>query len=657
MQPAGVGRNSPGPPAIPGFEVLEEISRGGMGIIYKARQLGLNRLVALKMILSGPYSTADEEARFRGEAEAAARLKHANIVQIFQIGEHAGYPYFALEFVDGGNLAKRLAGAPLPALQAAAICTTLARAVSYAHEQGVLHRDLKPANVLLEPANGVHGSAVDATVADRELSAAGPGPARRGPLSWRKPRASVPRRMANQVPSSSCQRSPTGGWRNCSTSSRAGLSRARSWARRATWRRSRRPAWSTLSARRPTFIRSGRFFTRCSRGARRFGPRPCGKRCSSCKPRNRSRPASCNRDCREISRRFASNASRRSRRGATRRRRTWPRICGGFAPASRSRPAPSMRPNEAGVGWAATAWRRLCSPPSRSFSWGASSSRRSLPSRRRRRRRRPRSRRTKRTKTPGRLRQAVQETYRAVDRYFTLVSENRLLDVPDATPLRRELLSAALEYYQKLPKSESEDAEIQAELAAAYLRMSQIEHITGSGEIARLAKGMDIIERLLDAKTPIATFKSLDNGIVDVVGGRGMGMFDQELPESIKVFQRGVDVWERLLSMNPLLEGFSQRPGWVLPGTDVAEGPGALIREASACRGCKTGGASLPAGARALEELGVRLSRQPAVLRRDDDDREKPGGSLLLRERRSSGNRAPQGRRGDRPEDDKGLSP
>src|SRR5580704_726547 len=138
-------------PTIPGYAILEELNRGGMGIIYKARQLGLNRIVALKMILTGPYASADDVARFRGEAQAAARLQHPNIVQIFHIGEHAGRPYFALEFVDGGNLGQQLAGTPLAPGEAAAISETLARAVQYAHEQNVLHRDLKPSNVLLQP--------------------------------------------------------------------------------------------------------------------------------------------------------------------------------------------------------------------------------------------------------------------------------------------------------------------------------------------------------------------------------------------------------------------------------------------------------------------------------------------------------------------------
>jgi serine/threonine-protein kinase len=120
-----------------------------MGVVYKARQVGLDRLVALKMILAGPHAGPADLARFQAEAESAARLQHPHVVQVFEIGTHDGLPFFSLEFVDGPSLDKRLAGTPLPAEAAADTALALARAVQAAHEQGVVHRDLKPANVMV----------------------------------------------------------------------------------------------------------------------------------------------------------------------------------------------------------------------------------------------------------------------------------------------------------------------------------------------------------------------------------------------------------------------------------------------------------------------------------------------------------------------------
>jgi WD40 repeat protein len=135
--------------SVPGYQILEELGRGGQSIVYKACQRALDRLVALKVIQTRAGAVAEEKARFRREAEAVAHLVHPHIVQIHDVGEQAGQPYFALEYVSGGTLAKKLAGMPLPAREAARVVETLARTIHCAHQRGIVHRDLKPSNVLV----------------------------------------------------------------------------------------------------------------------------------------------------------------------------------------------------------------------------------------------------------------------------------------------------------------------------------------------------------------------------------------------------------------------------------------------------------------------------------------------------------------------------
>src|SRR5262249_46384265 len=127
-------------PEVAGYEVLGVLGRGGMGVVYRARQLALDRTVALKMILTGSQAGPKDLARFRAEAAALARLQHPNIVQIYDVGEAAGRPYFVFEFVPGGSLAQHLHGTPQPVRPAAQLIETLARAVHAAHASGVIHR-------------------------------------------------------------------------------------------------------------------------------------------------------------------------------------------------------------------------------------------------------------------------------------------------------------------------------------------------------------------------------------------------------------------------------------------------------------------------------------------------------------------------------------
>ncbi len=136
-------------PTVPGYEIVRELGRGGVGVVYEARQESLNRTVALKMLLAGSCAGAAERARFRTEAEVLGRLHHPAIVPVYDVGEAEGRPYLVMEWITGGSLAQLLSGRPLPLPPAVDLLEKLAQAIQYAHEQGIVHRDLKPANVLL----------------------------------------------------------------------------------------------------------------------------------------------------------------------------------------------------------------------------------------------------------------------------------------------------------------------------------------------------------------------------------------------------------------------------------------------------------------------------------------------------------------------------
>ncbi len=144
------------PQTIADYELLDELGRGGMGVVYRARQISLDRIVAVKMILRGQLASPADRARFRAEAEAAAKLDHPNIVPVYEVGELDGQPYFSMKFVAGTTLARRLADGPLEPREAAALLVPVAKAIHFAHRHALLHRDLKPSNILIDDEGQPH---------------------------------------------------------------------------------------------------------------------------------------------------------------------------------------------------------------------------------------------------------------------------------------------------------------------------------------------------------------------------------------------------------------------------------------------------------------------------------------------------------------------
>jgi tetratricopeptide (TPR) repeat protein len=167
--PVGVPAPASRWPSLDGYEILGELGAGGMGVVYAARHKNLNRRVAIKMLGRGRAARPDELVRFMNEAEAVARIRHPNVVQVYEVGQHEGSPFFSMEMMEGGSLSRRQAGTPLVPEQAAALVQTLARAMAAVHQQGILHRDLKPANILLTrkvPASSTHAGNADAPAWD-----------------------------------------------------------------------------------------------------------------------------------------------------------------------------------------------------------------------------------------------------------------------------------------------------------------------------------------------------------------------------------------------------------------------------------------------------------------------------------------------------------
>jgi tetratricopeptide (TPR) repeat protein len=514
-----------------------------MGAVYKARQVSLNRIVALKMILAGHLADAEQVRRFRTEAEQTANLDHPNIVPIYEVGEHDGQQYYTMRFVEGTSLADH----PRSETRTEATClTTVARAVHHAHQRGVLHRDLKPSNILMDAAGSPH--VADFGLAKRLTSSDGPG----ADTTVSGAVVGTPRYMAPEQ-----------------AAGRKGLSVAVDVFSLGV------VLYERLTGR-PPFM--GESMLEVLRQVREDEP----PRPSSLLPRlDRDLETICLKCLeKDAAKRYGSAeelAEELDRwlrgepilaRPVGQAQRLW-RWCGR---------------NPAVAGLAAGLVAALVAIATASAALALQARRLAATDRERadvERQGRQRAENAEQEADRERLRaennlQAAREqrkraednfgeaetqrmradynfhkTRQAIDRCFTVVSEGRLLDVAGAEPLRKELLAAALEYYRSFPTVESDDAEVQAELAAAYFRIAQIENLTGSDNwLPTLEKGSDILERLVSAGTPADKLKSFDCGVTDVAG-QVVHLDPSITPRALMVFKRLTRTMEKLSVVLP----------------------------------------------------------------------------------------------------------
>jgi serine/threonine-protein kinase len=493
-------------PTLPGYELIEVLGRGGMGVVYKARQRNLHRLVALKMVLAGAHASPNELKRFRIEAEAVARLQHPNIVQIHEVGEHDGLPFFSLEYVDGGSLDEVLGGTPQPVRLAAELVEKLALAVHCAHQSGIVHRDLKPANILLQGSavrtqgSGVQtqGTGIRVLSKTQKDGAEGSGATPAG-----EPAQSLIPKITDFGLAKCLQGEGGEAGARGLTQSGAIIGTPSYMAPEQAGRSATPvgPAADTYAlgailyemlTGRPPFqgetsmdimvlvlseepVPPSRLRPRLPRDLETI----CLK-CLQKEPRKRYASAEALAD---DLRRFLDGKAIAARPvGRIERLWRW----GVRNPVVAALLVVLALVVAGGFGAVTSQWLRAEKHLEEA----------------RQERVRAQANEKKANQERVRAEKAFQDARRAVDDYYTRVSENKLLGVPGLEPLRRDLLEAALTYYQKFAEENRSDPKVRADLATAYFRLATITELIGSKRKAHdfYRKTIALFEQLVREK-------------------------------------------------------------------------------------------------------------------------------------------------------------
>jgi serine/threonine-protein kinase len=502
-----------------------------MGVVYRARQEGLQRVVALKMILNGAYAGPEERARFRTEAEAVARLDHSHIVQIHEVGEAAGRPYFSLEYVEGGSLADALRGVPLPGRQAVELVVPLARAMDYAHQQGVIHRDLKPANVLLtrDGLPKITDFGLAKRLRDEPEAARGSDHTPSGAILG--------------TPSYMAPEQATGKVRQLGPAADV-YSLGAILYELVTGR----PPFQAASPA-DTLLRVIAEEPVAPRRLQPKVPRDLETICLKCLEKDPPKRYATAHALADDLQRFLNGEPIQARPVGL-----WVHA----VKAARRRPALT---GLLGVSAAATVALLI---------GGAIYNARLEAALQEARAERVRA------------EESFQQARQAVDDYFTRVSESRLLQVPGMQPLRQELLEDALKYYQNFIRQRGDDPALAAELARAYYRVGRIHSWIGSmaDALADQRQGRALWEKLVKENPTSTPFRV---GLAQCCGG--IAWLQAKTPqraEALESYQQVRSLWQDLVRENPNELSFQTRLATVCH--DIANLQAALDQQIEAAQ-------------------------------------------------------------------------